>query len=262
MLEGKVCVVTGAGQGIGRATAIEAARQGGKVATGSRGTEKGEETVRMIKQEGGEAMFLACDVRDGEQVRALMDAAAERFGGIDVLFNNAAVHETELSDETRIDLISEEVWNQVYEVNLRGVWYCIKHAAPYLRRSAAGAIVNVGSVASHAAYPMSPCYAATKGAILQLTKTAAIDFADDGIRCNCFSPGATETSQVAKYIETAEDKEAIMNVLTGTHLISRLGDPFEQAKVACFLASDDASFITGADILVDGGALAWRGTNA
>ena len=261
MLEGKVCVVTGAGQGMGRAAAIEMAAQGASVVAADVNDELGRATAQAIQEAGGAGHFLHCDVRDREQVRNLMDGAAERFGGIDVLHNNAGVHETDLATDTRIDLLVDEVWDAVYEVNLRGVWHCTKYAVPYLRESPGAAIVNAGSVGSIVAYPMAACYSATKGAVAQLTKATAIDLAPDGIRCNCYCPGTIDTPMVAKYIDAAEDKQAIRSVLTASHLIPRLGRPEEVAKLVCFLASDDASFINGAVYLIDGGALAWRGSN-
>jgi NAD(P)-dependent dehydrogenase (short-subunit alcohol dehydrogenase family) len=261
MLADKVCVVTGAGQGMGRAAAIEMAAQGASVVASDVNDELGRATVHAIQEAGGAGHFLHCDVRDREQVRALMDGAAERFGGIDVLHNNAGVHETDLASDTRVDLLADEVWDAVYEVNLRGVWHCTKYAVPYLRESHGGAIVNAGSVGSIVAYPMAACYSATKGAVAQLTKATAIDLAPDGIRCNCYCPGTIDTPMVAKYIDAAEDREAIESVLTASHLIPRLGRPEEVAKLVCFLASDDASFINGAVYLIDGGALAWRGSN-
>jgi NAD(P)-dependent dehydrogenase (short-subunit alcohol dehydrogenase family) len=262
VLEGKVCVVTGAGQGMGRAAAIEMAAQGASVVAADVNDEMGRATIHAIQEAGGAGHFLHCDVRDREQVRALMDGAADRFGGIDVLHNNAGVHETDLASDTRVDLLADEVWDAVYEVNLRGVWHCTKYAVPYLRESPGAAIVNAGSVGSIVAYPMAACYSATKGAVAQLTKATAIDLAPDGIRCNCYCPGTIDTPMVAKYVDAAEDKEAIESVLTASHLIPRLGRPEEVAKLVCFLASDDASFINGAVYLIDGGALAWRGSNA
>jgi NAD(P)-dependent dehydrogenase (short-subunit alcohol dehydrogenase family) len=246
---------------MGRGAVIEMAREGARVIASDVNDGNGHDTVRMVDEFGGEARFVHCDVRDREQVRGLMDAAVQHYGGIDVLHNNAGVHETDLTADTRIDLLPEEIWDAVYEINLRGVWLCTKYAVPYLRKSPAAAIVNAGSVGSFVAYPMAACYTATKGGVAQLTKATAVDLAPDGIRCNCYCPGTIDTPMVAKYIDAAEDKDAIEHVLTASHLIQRLGTPEEVAKLVCFLASDDASFITGAVYLIDGGALAWRGTN-
>lgn len=261
MLIEKVCVVTGAGSGMGRASAIEMARQGARVVVSDINDEAGLETLKAIEELGGEGIYQHCNLRDGAQISALMDAAAARFGGIDVLHNNAGIHESDLTQQSRVDTMPEDIWDMVYEINLRAVWLCTKYATPYLRKSKAGAIVNAASVGAIVGYPMAPCYCATKGAVVQLTKATALDLAPDGIRCNCYCPGTIDTPMVAKYIKAAEDPEAIKHVLTGSHLIPRLGRPEEIAKLVCFLASDDASFITGASYLIDGGALAWRGSN-
>jgi NAD(P)-dependent dehydrogenase (short-subunit alcohol dehydrogenase family) len=264
MLDGKVCVVTGSGGGIGRATAIEMARQGARaVAVSDVNDETGAETVGMVEEAGAEAAYVHCDVRDEGQIAALMDSTAERFGGIDVLHNNAGVHETDFTTETAVDVLSNEIWDKVYEINLRGVWLCTKHAGRYLRASTHGpAIVNASSTGGLTGYPMCPCYASTKGAVIQLTKITAVDMASDGVRCNCYCPAAIDTPMVQKYFEAAEDKEAIERALVGSHLVSRLGKPEEVARLVCFLASDDAAFINGTAVTIDGGSLAWRGTNA
>lgn len=261
-LKAKVCIVTGAGSGMGRACAIEMAREGGKVVVTDVNAKAGDATVEIIRGEGGEAAFIGCDLRDGAQIQALMAHAAERYGGIDVLHNNAAVHETDLTDKTSIEELSEDVWELVMQVNLRAVWLAIKHAVPFLKRSRAAAIVNVASTGSFVAYPMAGVYCASKGGVLQLTKAAAVDLAKFNIRCNCYCPGAIDTPMLQKYFDAAKDKNAIMSVLTGAHLIPRLGRPEEIAKMACFLASEDSSFITGAAYVIDGGTLAWRGTRA
>lgn len=261
-LEGKVCIVTGAGSGMGRACAVEMAREGGKVVVTDVNAKAGDETLQLIRAEGGEAAYIGCDLRDSAQIAALMAHAAERFGGIDVLHNNAAVHETDLTDKTSIEELSEEVWDLVMQVNLRAVWLTTKHAVPYLKRSSAAAIVNVASTGSFVAYPMAGVYCASKGGVLQLTKATAVDLAKFNIRCNCYCPGAIDTPMLQKYFDAAEDKQAIMSVLTGAHLIPRLGRTDEVAKMACFLASPDSSFVTGAAYVIDGGTLAWRGTRA
>ena len=260
-LEDKVCVVTGGGSGMGRACAVEMAREGGKVVITDVNAKAGDETLQLIKGEGGEASFIGCDLRDSRQIQSLMAHAAERYGGIDVLHNNAAVHETDLTTHTSIEELSEEVWEMVMQVNLRAVWLATKHAVPYLKESRGAAIVNVASTGSFVAYPMAGVYCASKGGVLQLTKATAVDLAKYNIRCNCYCPGAIDTPMLKKYFDAAEDKKAIMTVLTGAHLIPRLGKPEEIAKLACFLACDDSSFITGAAYAIDGGTLAWRGTH-
>ncbi|HWF52870.1 MAG TPA: glucose 1-dehydrogenase [Solirubrobacteraceae bacterium] len=261
MLEDKVCIVTGSAGGIGRATAVEMGRQGGKIVVSDVNDDGGAETVRQVEDVGAEAHYVHCNVRDEAQIIDLMQAAVERFGGIDVLHNNAGVQENDFTTEAAVDILSNEVWDAVYEINLRAVWLCTKHAAPHLRRSPRGpAIVNAGSTGGLLGYPACPVYSATKGAVIQLTKVSAIDLAPT-IRANCYCPAAIDTPMVQKYFAAAEDEGALRSALVGSHLIPRLGAPEDVAKLVCFLASDDASFITGAAFLIDGGSLAWRGTN-
>lgn len=260
-LDGKVCIITGAGSGMGRASAIEMAAQGGKVVVTDVNVVAGEETVAAISDAGGEALFIGCDLRKPEAIKAMIDAAAQHYGGIDVLHNNAAVHETDLTPHTSIEELPDEIWDIVYEVNLKALWLTTRYAAPYLKVSKGASIVNVASTGAFVSYPQAAAYCATKGAVLMLTKAIAVDLAKYGIRCNCYCPGAIDTPMVQKYYDAAEDKDAVMRVMTGSHLIPRLGKPEEIAKLACFLASEDSSFITGAAYVIDGGTLAWRGVN-
>jgi NAD(P)-dependent dehydrogenase (short-subunit alcohol dehydrogenase family) len=261
MLTDKVCVVTGSGSGIGRATAVEMGAQGAKVVVTDVNDEQGAETVGLVEATGAEAIYIHCDVRSEDEIVALIDGAVERFGALDVLHNNAGVHETDFVAEPSVDSLPLDVWTKVYEINLRGVWLCTKHAAPHLRRSERGpAIVNAASIGGLVGYPMASAYCSTKGAILQLTKATAIDLAP--VRCNCYSPGSIDTAMIRKYIDAADDQQAILRTLTGSHLIQRLGEPGEVAKLVCFLASEDASFITGSAFTIDGGSMAWRGSHA
>jgi NAD(P)-dependent dehydrogenase (short-subunit alcohol dehydrogenase family) len=243
-LRDKVCVVTGSGSGIGRATAIEMAREGGKVVVSDLNDDQGAETVAAITGAGGEAVYAHADVTSGDDVTAL----------------HAGVHETDFTTETAVDTLPEEVWDTVFAVNLRAVWTCTRAAVPHMRAGGGGAIVNAGSTASYLGYPMSAAYTSTKAAILGLTRCMAVDFAKDSIRVNCYCPAAVDTPMVSKYWEAADDPEVIKSMLVGSHLVKRLGRPEEVAKLVCFLASDDASFITGAAYLIDGGSLAWRGS--
>ena len=258
-LRDKVCVVTGSGSGIGRATAIEMAREGGKVVVSDLNDDQGAETVAAITGAGGEAVYAHADVTAGADVTALMQAAVDAFGRLDVLHNNAGVHETDFTTETAVDTLPEEVWDTVFAVNLRAVWTCTRAAVPHMRAGGGGAIVNAGSTASYLGYPMSAAYTSTKAAILGLTRCMAVDFAKDSIRVNCYCPAAVDTPMVSKYWEAADDPEVIKSMLVGSHLVKRLGRPEEVAKLVCYLASDDAAFITGALIVIDGGVTAWRG---
>lgn len=258
-LDAKVCIVTGAGQGIGRGCAIEMAKAGGKVVVSDYKTESGEETVRLIQAAGGEGIFVKCDVRRRDEIEALMKAAAEHFGGIDVLHNNAGTHETALSDKTSLLELSDELWEQVYEVNVRSMWYATRAAFPYLQRSKAAAIINAASLSSFIAFPASPAYCTSKGAVLMLTKAMAVDLAPHNIRVNCICPGTIDTQLLRHYFDIAPDKAALEAALLGGNLIKRLGTPEEVGKLVCFLASEDASFITGSAQLIDAGVTAWRG---
>jgi NAD(P)-dependent dehydrogenase (short-subunit alcohol dehydrogenase family) len=257
-----VCVVTGAAKGIGRATAVEMAAQGTRgVIVCDVDDAAGHETVELIAAAGGEAEYVRCDLREEANIVGLMARAVERFGAIDVLHNNAGVHEGNIAGRTRVDELETDVWEAVYQVNLRAVWLCTKHATPHLRRSRHGpAIVNSSSVAGLVGFATAPCYVSTKGAVIQLTKATAIDLAPMGIRCNCCCPGGVLTPMVERILDNVEDPEAMLKASANTHLLPRrLGEPVEIARLVCFLASDAASFINGAVITIDAGSTAWRG---
>ena len=185
-LDDKVGLVTGSGSGIGRATAIEMALQGARaVIVSDVNDEAGEETVELVRAEGITAEYRHCDVSESGEVRDMMEWVGGRFGSLDVLHNNAAIVDTQITEQTRIDELDEDVWDRIFAVNVRGSWLCIKHAVPLLRDSGTGAIVNCASVSSFLAFEGESCYCASKGAIPMLTRSAALDLAPLGIRCNC-----------------------------------------------------------------------------
>jgi NAD(P)-dependent dehydrogenase (short-subunit alcohol dehydrogenase family) len=259
-VDGKAGLVTGAGQGIGRAIAIELARQGATgVAVADRDPDTAAETAALVREAGAEATAIACDLRDRDQIEAMVARAADVLGGLDMLFNNAGIIETALTADCRVDTLPEEVWDAVYEVNLKAPWLVTKFAAPHLRRSPRGpAIVNTASVSGLTGFENGPAYCTTKGGVIQLTRVTAVDLSPE-VRCNCFCPGVIETPLSRAFIERADDPVAFGAAMTAPQLVPRMGRPEEVARLACYLASDAAAFITGNVFVIDGGALAWSG---
>jgi NAD(P)-dependent dehydrogenase (short-subunit alcohol dehydrogenase family) len=258
MLAGKIAIVTGAGQGLGRGIVEEMARQGaGGIAIVDRNATTAAETAELARALGAEAQVIACDLRDRDQIEAMVAATVDHFGGLDVLVNNAGIIESHLTADCAVDTIPEDVWDAVYETNLRAPWLATKFAAPHLRRSSRGPnIVNAGSVSSLVGFPHGPAYCTTKGGIAQLTKVTAVDLGPH-VRCNAYCPGVIETPLARGHFAHAEDPDAVERMLVSPQIINRMGAPVEVASLVCFLASDAASFITGALYLVDGGQLAW-----
>ena len=259
-IEGLSFVITGGAAGIGAGTARLAASRGAKVVVSDMNDAAGKVLVEEITGAGGEAIFQHCDVTNEGEVETLMSAAAKAFGGIDILHNNAGIHESMIGGDLSLEGMSRDTFERVMGVNVTGAWLCAKYALPYLRDSACASIINAGSTSSLTGYPQCQAYGASKGAIMQLTKMLAVDLAPDSIRVNCYCPGSIHTQIVDKFLEAAPDPKAMLNTMTQTHLVPRMGKPVDVASLVCFLASPESEFVNGVVWGIDGGSLAWRGT--
>ena len=244
--EGKVALVTGGGSGIGRATALKFAAEGASVVIGNRNERAGQETVSLIEQAGGKASFYQTDVTKLENVRDLIQYTVDTYGGLNAAFNNAGVEDPQAMTPDQTDKAFELVIN----VNVKGVWYSMKCELEYMVANGGGAIVNTSSIAGLIGYPGHAPYTASKHAVIGLTKTAALEYAKQGIRVNAVCPGATETALLK---DLAAGDSATIEYMKSLHPIGRLGKPEEIANTVVWLCSDEASFILGQGITVDGG---------
>jgi NAD(P)-dependent dehydrogenase (short-subunit alcohol dehydrogenase family) len=246
-LKDRVVVVTGSGSGIGRACAVELANAGAKVVVADINILAAEETVKQICSNKGIASAFMTDVADPESVEQLVTFTIKTFSKIDALINNAAIQ----FNKTIEDTTSEE-WNLQMSVNVGGVFLCSKYFLPYLRQSK-GNIVNMSSVNGYFVEIMCAGYCTTKAAIIGLTKAMAIDHGNEGIRVNCICPGYIDAGLAEGYFQSKPDPVKARAEAAKLHALWRIGKPEEVARVAVFLASDDASFMTGSSIVVDGG---------
>jgi len=248
-LEGKICLITGAGSGIGRASAVLFAREGACVVVADVDRAGADETVRLIRTEGGTANTFIADVTSPDDARRLADDTVKAEGRIDVLFNNAGIPGVGTAHET-----STELWDKVMAVNVRGVFLVSKFVVPHMIDKKRGSIINMSSTIAEIGLAQRASYAASKGAILALTRSMQVDYAPYGIRVNALLPGTIATPFVEKYLrESYPDREEGLKAIRKRQLTAELGKPEDVASAALFLASDESSFVMGSGLFVDGG---------
>ena len=253
--EGKVALVTGGGSGIGRASALTFARDGAKIIVADVDVNGGEATVQMIKKDGGEAIFVRTDVTKATEVEALVNKAVETYGRLDYALNNAGVEGNGLSTTQ----YAEEDWDRLININLKGVWLCMKYEIQQMLRQGSGAIVNTASIVGLVGLENSCAYTASKHGVVGLTKVAALEYAKQNIRVNAVCPGSIITPMVERIFARGTDVKAQADAKAQTiawHPIGRQGKPEEVAETVVWLCSDAASFITGHAMPVDGGFIA------
>ena len=244
--QGKVALVTGGTSGIGRAAAIAYAREGANVVVAGRRVAEGEETVRLVRSQGREAIFVPTDVAQEQQVKSLIARTLERFGRLDFAFNNAGIEQapTPFLEQTM------ETYDQVMDINVKGVWLSMKYEIPAMLKSGGGSIVNTSSGLGVIGMPGIEIYAASKHAVIGLTKSAALEFGKQGIRVNAVLPAAIDTEMFQRFV--GENSE-FRTQATALHPIGRIGKSEEIADAAIWLSSTKSSFVTGHSLLVDGG---------
>ena len=253
-LDNKVAIITGAGSGMGRIAAIMFAKEGAKVVVADVNKETGEETVKMVKETGGDVKFIATDMKKAASVKDMVEETVKAFGKVNVLYNNAALGEPAAADTTTL---TEENWDLILSVDLKGAWLAMKYAIPEMLKAGGGSIVNTTSQAATRGNAGLPSYTAAKGGLLSLSRCTAVEFADKNIRVNCISPGYVKTPMLMGFLEAFP--EMVKKVIDGTPQ-RRIAEPEEIASVALFLASDESSHITAAEIPIDGGIANWSNT--
>jgi NAD(P)-dependent dehydrogenase (short-subunit alcohol dehydrogenase family) len=246
--DGKVAMITGAGSGIGRATAQAFAQEGARVIVSDISTEGGQETMRLLKEAGGEATFVRCDVTQPEEIEALIHRTVETYGRLDCAVNNAGI---EGATASTVDY-PLDVWNKVLSVNLTAPWLCMKYEIVQMLKQGGGAIVNIASILGTVAFAGTGAYNAAKHGLIGATRTAALEFARQGIRINAVCPGFIETSMIMERSLIGSDPQMYKRV-SSAHPIGRMGRSEEIAAAVLWLCSDAASFVVGAAMIVDGG---------
>jgi len=247
-LEGKVAIVTGSASGLGRAIAVLFAQEGAKVVGADINVAGGKETVAMIEEAGGESIFCETDVTQAAACKRMVEAAVKAYGGVDILVNNAGV-------EIRggVLTLTEEEWDKMLAVDLKAIYLCSKEAIPEMLKAGGGSIINVASVLSFDVIPERAAYCAAKAGAVHLSKSIALDYGAQGIRCNALAPGAFHTALLEQSMIDSGDYEGTKEVLKNKSVFGRMGKNEELAQAALFLASDASSFVTGSVLNCDGG---------
>lgn len=247
MFDGKVVLVTGGSSGMGRTTAVAFAREGAKVVVASRREDEGQETVRLIEEAGSKGLFAQADVSKAVEVEALVAQTAKTFGSLDIAFNNAGVE----GETAMLADLTEEDFDQVIGINLKGVFLCMKYEIEPMLKNNGGCIVNMSSVVGLVADPRSGIYSASKHGVVALTKTAALNYGQQGIRVNAVAPGTIETDMITRFI--ANNDELKRSLIKQHPAAGRLGQAEEVASTVLWLCSPGASFVHGQTLAVDGG---------
>lgn len=249
----KVALITGAGSGMGRATALLFSREGAKVAVVDIDEKGGQETMKMVKEKGGEAIFIKADVSKSHDAENMIKTTVNAFGKLDILFNNAGIP----MSFTPVEEVKEELYDRIMNVNVKAIFLAVKYAAPFMKEKGGGVIINTASISGVRPRPGLCAYSTSKAAAIMLTKALAIELAPSKIRVNCINPVAAETPMLAKFIEeqgaTGEKFEVGRKRFIDTVPMGRLAQPEDVAYAALYLASDEASLVTGASLDVDGG---------
>ncbi|WNQ12917.1 glucose 1-dehydrogenase [Paenibacillus aurantius] len=250
-LQGKVALITGSGSGIGKSSALRFAEEGALVVINDLDAAKGEETSAEIRAAGGESFFVRADVTKPEEVKAMTDEIVSRTGKIDVLFNNAGI-----SGVGALHELEEDVWDRIMAINIKGVFLPSKYVLPHMMERRSGSIINMSSCIAEIGLARRASYAATKGAVLALTKSMQVDYASYGIRVNALLPGTILTPFVEDYLKKSyDDPEEAYRSLKTRQLSGDLGRPEDVAQAALFLASEESKFMMGSPLYIDGGVV-------
>lgn len=247
-LEGKIALITGAAEGIGRATAIRFSEEGAILSVVDINEELGRNTLKEITQKGGKGIFVRADVSQSKDVQVSVDKTLEEYGYIDILVNNAAI-----AIRGSVTTLEEEQWDRTLAVNLKSIYLYGKRVVPVMERQGGGVILNMGSVTSLVGVLNNAAYCASKGGILALTREMALDYATKGIRVNCICPSGIITSQMDTYFKQFPDPQKAFQETIARHPVGRMAEPREVAGLLVYLASEEASYITGAAYSFDGG---------